>query len=114
MALFDSYKGLNNSRELIRTGIAPNSIVPSLASVTKSLGFGITFSTIAEYPYHFAGRLASIDDFSNGRVARNIVTSSLKTVGSPLGIEFLEHDERYRKWPRVFGHCLQTVTKFMK
>jgi FMN-dependent oxidoreductase (nitrilotriacetate monooxygenase family) len=102
LALYDSYKGPHNFKEPIKTGhfaprIDPSSVVSAMASVTKSLGFGITFSTIAEHPYHFARRLASIDDFSNGRVAWNIVTSFLKSVGRQLNIEFPEHNERYRK-----------------
>lgn len=102
LALFDSYKGPHNFREPLRTGhnaarIDPSSLVSAMASVTKSLGFGITFSTIAEHPYHFARRLASLDDFSNGRVAWNIVTSYLASIARQFDIEFQDHDERYKR-----------------
>ncbi|CCH46208.1 putative monooxygenase [Wickerhamomyces ciferrii] len=104
LTFFDSYKGPGNFREPARTGVFaprvdPAAVVTALSSVTKGLGFGITFSTVSEHPYHFARRLASLDLLSNGRVGWNIVSSYLESIGPNLlnGEPFPEHDERYVK-----------------
>ncbi len=70
-----------------------------MAAVTKSLSFGITFSTISEQPYHLARRIATLDHLTKGRVGWNIVTSYQDSAARNLlnGEPLLEHDERYVK-----------------
>ncbi|CCH46206.1 putative monooxygenase [Wickerhamomyces ciferrii] len=102
LSWFDTYKG--DYKTSAKTGvfaprIDPAAVVTALASVTEHLGFGITFSTVSEHPYHFARRLASLDLLTNGRVGWNIVSSYLNSLGPNLlnGEPFPEHDERYIK-----------------
>lgn len=45
----------------------PLSVVPAMAAVTKSLGFGVTVSTTYEQPYHLARRLSTVDHLTKGR-----------------------------------------------
>lgn len=77
----------------------PSAVVSAMAAVTKNLGFAITFSTISEAPYHFARRLATLDQLTNGRVAWNIVSSYLDSASRNLlnGEPLPPHDERYLK-----------------
>lgn len=79
--------------------IDPAGPVSAIASHTKNLGISITFSTVSEHPYHFARRLASLDLLSGGRIAWNIVSSYLPSLGKNLlnGEPLPEHDERYVK-----------------
>jgi FMN-dependent oxidoreductase (nitrilotriacetate monooxygenase family) len=103
LALFTGYKGLDNFEEPARSGlniarIEPGALVTALSTHTKNIGFGLTFSTISEHPYHFARRLAVLDTLSKGRVGWNIVSSYLHSTGRQLLEGKLpEHDERYVK-----------------
>ncbi|CCH43243.1 putative monooxygenase [Wickerhamomyces ciferrii] len=101
---YDVYKGPKNFGIPIKAGVQTPGIDPSapitaMASVTQSLGFGITFSTISEHPYHFARRLASLDHLTDGRIGWNIVSSYLESAARNLlsGQELPERLERYRK-----------------
>ncbi|KAK7416600.1 hypothetical protein QQX98_005071 [Neonectria punicea] len=67
-----------------------------MASVTKSLSFGITASTTYEPPFMLARRYSTLDHLTNGRVAINVVTSYLESAAKSLGLEKqIPHDERY-------------------
>lgn len=67
-----------------------------MASVTKSLSFGITASTTYEPPYALARRFATLDHLSKGRVGWNIVTSYLESAARNFGLDTqIPHDERY-------------------
>lgn len=81
------------------TRIDPAAPVLAIASHTKNVGIAVTFSTVSEHPYHFARRLASLDLLSGGRIAWNIVSSYLPSLGKNLlnGGPLPEHDERYVK-----------------
>jgi len=75
----------------------PLYLVPAMAAVTKNLVFGITASTTYEQPYAHARRFSTVDHYSNGRIAWNIVTSFLESAARNLGLNTqIEHDERYR------------------
>jgi FMN-dependent oxidoreductase (nitrilotriacetate monooxygenase family) len=101
---YDVYKGPGNFKTGVKAGvqhpgIAPDTAVPAMAAVTKNLGFGITFSTISEHPYHFARRLGSLDHLTDGRVGWNIVSSYLDSASRNLldGVAIPERSERYKK-----------------
>jgi alkanesulfonate monooxygenase SsuD/methylene tetrahydromethanopterin reductase-like flavin-dependent oxidoreductase (luciferase family) len=67
-----------------------------MASVTKSLSFGITASTTYEQPFTLARRFSTLDHLSKGRVGWNIVTSYLESAAKNLGLNTpIPHDERY-------------------
>jgi alkanesulfonate monooxygenase SsuD/methylene tetrahydromethanopterin reductase-like flavin-dependent oxidoreductase (luciferase family) len=102
--LFDVYKGPGNYSFPARAGhkiprVDPSAAVSAMAQATESLGFGITFSTVSEHPYHFARRLATLDHFSGGRVGWNVVSSYLDITGRQLlnGEPLPEHDKRYQR-----------------
>ncbi|KAH8883609.1 Nitrilotriacetate monooxygenase component A/pristinamycin IIA synthase subunit A [Thozetella sp. PMI_491] len=86
---------------MIRAGahfatIDPFTVIPAMAAVTKSLGFGVTASTSYLNPYTLARTFSSLDHLTNGRVAWNVVTSWSKSAAKALGYEdVVPHDERY-------------------
>ena len=82
-----------------------------MASVTKSLSFGITASTTYEQPFILARRYATLDHLTNGRVAWNIVTSYLDSAARNLGLETqIDHDERYA----IAEEYLQVIYKLLE
>ncbi|MEV7528408.1 LLM class flavin-dependent oxidoreductase [Agrococcus sediminis] len=53
----------------------PLVVVPAMAAVAERLGFGVTASVRYESPYLLARTLTTLDHFTGGRIAWNIVTS---------------------------------------
>lgn len=74
----------------------PAAIVSALGYVTDHLGLAITSNIIQDHPFSFARKLSSLDHFTEGRVAWNIVTSYLSNGFRNFGYdEIVSHDERY-------------------
>lgn len=70
--------------------------VPAMAAVTERLGFGVTASVTYESPYLLARTLTTLDHFTGGRIAWNIVTSYQDSAARNLGYDKqLPHDVRY-------------------
>ncbi|MGO2185590.1 MAG: NtaA/DmoA family FMN-dependent monooxygenase, partial [Brevibacterium aurantiacum] len=99
LGVYDVYGG--NADVTNRGGVQfplldPLVAVPAMAAVTKTLGFGVTASVTYEQPYLLARTLTTLDHFTNGRVAWNIVTSYVDSAARNLGLEGqIPHDERY-------------------
>ncbi|ONH64715.1 Dimethyl-sulfide monooxygenase [Cyberlindnera fabianii] len=101
---YDVYNGPKNYDYVAKAGtqfpgIDPAIPISAMASVTKSLGFGITFSTISEHPYLLARKLATLDFMTSGRVGWNIVSSYLESASRNLlnGEPLPEKTVRYAK-----------------
>jgi len=97
-----AYDGFRDGPETaLREGLQipsndPLLVIPAMASVTKNLGFGATFSTTYEPPFSFARRASTLDHLTKGRFAWNIVTSYLPNAARNFGREGeVPHDERY-------------------
>lgn len=74
----------------------PLLVIPAMAAVTHSLGFGATFSTTYEPPFAFARRMSTLDHLTKGRVGWNIVTSYLPNAARNFGMDGeVPHDRRY-------------------
>ena len=74
----------------------PLVVVPAMARATRTLGFGVTASVTYEQPYLLARTLSTLDHFTEGRVAWNIVTSYQDSAARNLGMSGqIPHDERY-------------------
>jgi FMN-dependent oxidoreductase (nitrilotriacetate monooxygenase family) len=102
LVYFNSYKDSWKpavEKAVFSPRISTEIAVSAMASVTKSLGFGITFSTVSEHPYHFARRIASLDQLTGGRMGWNVVSSYLKDIGNQLlnGEPLPPHDDRYQR-----------------
>ncbi len=96
LGLYDVYGG--DGAAAIRGGVQyplldPLVAIPAMAAVTRTLGFGVTASVTYEQPYT---SLTTLDHFTGGRVAWNIVTSYQDSAAKNLGLEWqIPHDERY-------------------
>jgi len=74
----------------------PFAVISAMAAVTENVGFGITAATTFEHPYLLARRLATLDRFTKGRVAWNVVSSYQNSAAVNVGMEKqMAHDERY-------------------
>jgi FMN-dependent oxidoreductase (nitrilotriacetate monooxygenase family) len=71
-------------------------VITGMGLATTRLGLGATYSTSYYSPFHVARLFASIDHFTNGRSAWNVVTSLNDSEAQNFGMaEHLEHDDRY-------------------
>ena len=76
----------------------PLLVVPAIAAVTSTLGFGVTVSSSYEHPYLLARKFTTLDHLTGGRIGWNVVTSQLDSAARNLGLERqIPHDERYER-----------------
>lgn len=99
VGVYDIYKQSKETavREAVQIPVNdPLMVISAMASVTKHLGFAVTFSTSYEHPYSHARRMSTLDHITKGRIAWNVVNSHLPSAEKNFGIEKnLSHDERY-------------------
>lgn len=96
------YGPLNGSYDVnVREGLQipsndPSVLLSALAVNTEHLGLAFTSSVLQEHPFNFARKVSTLDHISKGRIAWNIVTSSLENSARNFGFDQLtEHDQRY-------------------
>ena len=71
-------------------------VLTAMGLATSHLGLGATYSTTYYAPFHVARLFASLDHFTNGRAAWNVVTSLNDAEAHNFGVsEHLGHDVRY-------------------
>ncbi|EEU37058.1 uncharacterized protein NECHADRAFT_52142 [Fusarium vanettenii 77-13-4] len=95
---FDIYGGTveESIRKAVQWPVTDPSIpITAMAAVTKNLTFGITASTSFETPFVLAKRFSTLDHMTDGRIGWNIVTSWKKSAFNAIGIDPIEHDQRY-------------------
>lgn len=98
--VYDVYQSSRDAA--IREGVQvplndPAFIVPAMAAVTEHLSFAVTVSTTYEHPFSNARRFSTLDHFTNGRIAWNIVTSYLPNAAQNYGhVDMVKHDQRYQ------------------
>ena len=84
----------------------PVVLVPTMAAVTKYLGFAITMSTTYYPPFLLARKLSTLDHLTKGRIGWNIVTSFHQNEARNFGAEkMLDHDERYARAEEYIELC---------
>jgi FMN-dependent oxidoreductase (nitrilotriacetate monooxygenase family) len=91
----ESYEeAVENGIRVVKLDLVP--IMTAMGLATKHLGLGGTYSTTYYSPFHVARLFASIDHFTKGRAAWNVVTSLNDSEAQNFGVEaHLEHDDRY-------------------
>ncbi|KAG7660329.1 uncharacterized protein J8A68_006166, partial [[Candida] subhashii] len=101
---YDVYNGPHNITAAASSGAQfpvgdPSAVVSAMAAVTKNIGFGLTYSTISEAPYHFVKRIGSLDHLTKGRIGWNVVSSYLDSAARNLlnGDPLPPHSERYER-----------------
>ena len=71
-------------------------VVTAMALATERIGIGATYSTTYHTPFHVARLFATLDHFSGGRIAWNVVTSLNDSEALNFGEDaHLPHDVRY-------------------
>lgn len=76
----------------------PVTLLAALAAVTKHIGLAATASTTYNEPFHLARKFATIDHFSGGRSAWNVVTSSSEEEALNFSKDHhLQHGLRYER-----------------
>lgn len=83
----------------------PMALLSVMASATQHLGFAATLSVAAIPPYIALRTLSTLDYLSRGRIGWNIVTGHLRAEHRALGLEQLEHDERYDRAEEYMAIC---------
>ena len=91
----DSYaEAVEHGVRAIKLDLVP--IITAMGLATSHLGLGATYSTTYYAPFHVARLFASLDHFTAGRAAWNVVTSLNDSEAHNFGVsEHLEHDDRY-------------------
>src|SRR5271163_1410645 len=81
-----------------RIWLEPVTTLAAIAVATSRIGLVATASSTYTEPFNLARQFASLDHISNGRVAWNIVTSSLASSARNFGGETqLSHADRYAR-----------------
>jgi FMN-dependent oxidoreductase (nitrilotriacetate monooxygenase family) len=75
----------------------PLTVLPLMAGVTERLGLAATMSTTYYHPYMVVRKMSSLDHVTKGRAGWNVVTSFHENEARNFGVEFIPHDERYRR-----------------
>ncbi len=91
----DSYaEAVEHGVRAIKLDLAP--VMTAMGLAASHLGLGATYSTTYYSPFHVARLFASLDHFTGGRAAWNVVTSLNDSEAHNFGVaEHLEHDDRY-------------------
>ncbi|CAK7269809.1 hypothetical protein SEPCBS119000_003760 [Sporothrix epigloea] len=103
LGAYDVYRGPGNFVPVLASGAQfpvsdPLVLLPALAAATKRLVFGVTVSLTYDPPYALARRLSTVDHYTNGRLAWNMVTSYLDSAARNHGLdEQIPHAERYAR-----------------
>jgi alkanesulfonate monooxygenase SsuD/methylene tetrahydromethanopterin reductase-like flavin-dependent oxidoreductase (luciferase family) len=71
-------------------------VITAMALATRYLGVGATYSTTYYAPFHIARLFSTLDHFSGGRAAWNVVTSLNDVEAQNFGLDkHVAHDARY-------------------
>jgi long-chain alkane monooxygenase len=106
--VFDRYK--ERSDEAVRYGVCwpthdPVVLLSALAAGTERLGLAVTLSISANHPYQAVRSLSTLDYITGGRIGWNIVTGHLRGEHRALGLDQLDHDERYDRADEYMEVC---------
>ena len=109
LGVYDTYQGSADAsiRRAMQVPVHdPMMQVSAMAAATSKLGFGITVSSTYEQPYALARRFSTLDHFTKGRIAWNVVTSYLEGAARNLGLDQqMPHDQRYERAEEFMQVC---------
>jgi FMN-dependent oxidoreductase (nitrilotriacetate monooxygenase family) len=105
---FDWYK--QSMDHAIRYGVwwpthDPAPILAAIAAATTHLGLALTLSVSGTHPYIAVRTLSTLDYLSGGRVGWNVVTGAQRSEHQALGMDQLDHDERYDRADEYLRMC---------
>lgn len=97
-SVYDNYKG--SPDEAMRYGVSwpthdPVGLIGAMAAATEHLGFAVTVSVASQHPFLLVRTISTLDVLSGGRVGWNVVTGNALAEHRAVGLEVMEHDQRY-------------------
>ncbi len=106
--IYDRYR--ERVDESVRYGVCwpphdPTVLLPAMAAATEHLGLAVTMSLSAIPPYGAVRTLSTLDYLSGGRVGWNVVTGHLRGEYRAMGLDQLDHDERYDRADEYLEVC---------
>ncbi len=106
--VYDRYK--ESPDDAIRYGVCwpahdPVVLLSALAAATTNLGLATTMSMATHHPFTIVRQLSTLDYLSNGRIGWNIVTGHLRGEHRALGLDQMDHDERYDRADEYMEVC---------
>ena len=76
-----------------------------MGAATKHLGIVSTVSIASLHPFLAVRSLTSLDYLSQGRVGWNIVTGNARSEHRAIGLDVMEHDQRYDRAEEYMAIC---------
>ncbi|MDA9976105.1 NtaA/DmoA family FMN-dependent monooxygenase, partial [Alphaproteobacteria bacterium] len=107
-AVYDFYK--DTTDHAIHHGVNwpahdPVALIGIMAAATRHLGIATTVSVASQHPFLTVRSLSSLDYLSQGRVGWNIVTGNARSEHRAMGLEIMDHDERYDRADEYLEVC---------
>ena len=107
-SVYDMYK--NTTDYAIKHGVSwpahdPVTLIGIMGAATKRLGIAPTVSAASLHPFLAVRSLSSLDFLTKGRVGWNIVTGNARSEHRAMGLEVMEHDERYDRADEYMKIC---------
>ena len=109
-AVYDFYK--DTTDYAIRHGVSwpahdPVALIGIMTAATRHLGVASTVSVASQHPFLTVRSLSSLDYLSQGRVGWNIVTGNARSEHRAMGLDVMDHDERYDRADEYLDVCHQ-------
>lgn len=106
--VYDHFRGRTD--ETVKYGVCwpqhdPMPLIAAMAAATEQLGFAVTLSVAGVPPYLAVRTLSTLDYLSRGRLGWNIVTGHLRSEYRALGMDLVDHDERYDRAEEFMEIC---------
>jgi FMN-dependent oxidoreductase (nitrilotriacetate monooxygenase family) len=107
-AVYDFYK--DTTDVAIRHGVSwpahdPVALIGIMAAATDHLGIATTVSVASQHPFLTVRSLSSLDYLSQGRIGWNVVTGNARSEYRAMGLDVMEHDERYDRADEYLEVC---------
>jgi FMN-dependent oxidoreductase (nitrilotriacetate monooxygenase family) len=81
-------------------------VIAAMSTVTKKIGFGLTYSSTFMHPFYVARLLNSLDHVTGGRIAFNVVASTRGADAANYGFtQLMDHDLRYERMEEFIAVC---------
>ena len=107
-AVYDFYK--DTTDVAVRHGVSwpahdPVALIGVMGAATRHLGIAATVSVASQHPFLTVRSLSSLDYLTGGRVGWNIVTGNARSEHRALGLDVMDHDERYNRADEYMEVC---------
>ena len=107
-AVYDFYR--DTTDVAVRHGVSwpahdPVALIGVMGAATRHLGIAVTVSVASQHPFLTVRSLSSLDYLTGGRVGWNIVTGNARSEHRAMGLNVMDHDERYDRADEYMEVC---------